>query len=183
LSGQLEDGKIFTPDFAIGVYTVVQRGEVSSNLARYDGIRYGNGRQAFGAEARRRVMLGTFTLSKGYSEQYYNNAQKVRNLYLRNFKQLFEQYDLLISPTTPSFAEKLGASYGNPMYGELEDMLLEPTSISGLPGISVPCYRDEKTNLFLGMNIVASWWQEEKMISAAHLYETETSWNTWRKQT
>ncbi len=182
LSEKPEKGKIFTPDYAIGVYTVVQRGEVASNLARYDGIRYGNGRSYFGAEARRRIMLGTFTLSKGYSEQYYNTAQKVRNLYLENFKALFEQYDLLISPTTPSFAEKLGSSFGSPMYGELEDMLLEPTSISGLPGISVPCYRDEKTNLFLGMNIVASWWQEEKMIAAAHVYETETPWNSWRKQ-
>ncbi len=182
ISEKVEKGKIFTPDFAIGVYTVVQRGEVSSNLARYDGIRYGNDRSFFGAEARRRMMLGTFTLSKGYSEQYYNNAQKVRNLYLQNFQELFEAYDLLISPTTPSYAEKLGASFGSPMYGELEDMLLEPTSISGLPGISVPCFRDEKTNLFLGMNIVASWWQEEKMIQAAHLYEMETPWNTWRNK-
>ena len=180
LSERLEKGKIFTPDYAIGVYTVVQRGEVASNLARYDGIRYGSGRSFFGAEAKRRIMLGTFTLSKGYSEQYYNNAQKVRNLYLQNFKELFEQYDLLISPTTPSYAQKLGASFASPMYGELEDMLLEPTSISGLPGISVPCYRDESTNLFLGMNIVAPWWQEEKMVRAAHLYEMETPWNTWR---
>lgn len=171
---------ILKPDFAIGVYTVVQRSEVSSNLARYDGVRFGLDRSFLGTEAKRRIMLGTFTLSKGYADKYYIKAQQVRNLYLQNFKELFETYDLLISPTTPSYAERLGASIGNPMFGELEDMLLEPTSISGLPGISVPCYRDEKTNLYLGMNIVASWWQEEKMIQAAEVYESETSWNSWR---
>lgn len=177
---KLEKGKILKHDFSIGVYTVVQRSEVSSNLARYDGIRYGQNREYFGVEAKRRIMLGTFTLSKGYADKYYIKAQQVRHLYLQNFEQLFEEYDLLISPTTPSYAEPLGASIGNPMFGELEDMLLEPTSISGLPGISVPCYKDEQTNLYLGMNIVASWWQEEKMIQAAHLYESETPWNSWR---
>ena len=180
ISEKLEKGKILKHDYAIGVYTVVQRSEVSSTLARYDGVRFGLDRSFLGTEAKRRIMLGTFTLSKGYADKYYIKAQQVRNLYLQNFKELFETYDLLISPTTPSYAERLGASMGNPMFGELEDMLLEPTSISGLPGISVPCYKDEKTNLYLGMNIVAPWWQEEKMIQAAHLYESETPWNSWR---
>jgi aspartyl-tRNA(Asn)/glutamyl-tRNA(Gln) amidotransferase subunit A len=180
VSEKLEKGKILKHDFAIGVYTVVQRSEVSSNLARYDGVRFGFDRSFLGTEAKRRIMLGTFTLSKGYTDKYYVKAQQVRHLYLQNFKELFGTYDVLISPTTPSYAERLGASIGNPMFGELEDMLLEPTSISGLPGISVPCYKDEKTNLYLGMNIVAPWWQEEKMIQAAHLYESETPWNSWR---
>lgn len=180
ISNALENGKILKHDYAIGVYTVVQRSEVSSNLARYDGVRYGQYRSKFGSEAKRRIMLGTFTLSKGYADKYYTKAQKVRNLYLQNFTQLFTKYDLLISPTTPSYAESIGASHENPMFGELEDMLLEATSISGLPGISVPCYKDEQTNLYLGMNIVASWWQEEKMVRAAYLYESETPWNSWR---
>lgn len=177
---KLEKGKILKHDFAIGVYTVIQRSEVSSNLARYDGVRYGQNRSYLEAEAKRRIMLGTFTLSKGYADKYYIKAQQVRHLYLQNFKELFSEYDLLISPTTPSYAQRLGASIRSPMFGELEDMLLEPTSISGLPGISVPCYKDEQTNLYLGMNIVTSWWQEEKMIQAAHLYESETPWNSWR---
>jgi aspartyl-tRNA(Asn)/glutamyl-tRNA(Gln) amidotransferase subunit A len=181
VSKKLEKGKILKHDFAIGVYTVVQRSEVSSTLARYDGVRFGLDRSFLGTEAKRRIMLGTFTLSKGYADKYYIKAQQVRHLYLQNFKELFEMYDILISPTTPSYAERLGASTGNPMFGELEDMLLEPTSISGLPGISVPCYKDTQSNLYLGMNIVAPWWQEEKMIQAAHLYETETPWNSWRK--
>lgn len=181
LSESLEASKIIDPRLAVGVYTVVQRSEVSSNLARYDGVRYGEDRSSFGDEARRRVMLGTFTLSKGYSDKYYSKAQEVRSLYIRNFNQLFEKYDLLISPTSPGFALQVGASKDNPMFGELEDMLVEPSSIAGLPGINVPMYRDGKTNLFLGLNITAPMWHEADMIKAAHAYESATNWNSWRK--
>lgn len=182
LSQQSEDDKILTPDYAIGVYTVVQRAEVSSNLARYDGIRYGHDRSYFSAEAKRRIMLGTFTLSKGYSDKYYVRAQQVRNLYVRNFTQLFTKYDLLISSPTPGFALPLGATAGDPMFGELQDLLVEPSSLAGLPGISLPCYRDPKTNLFLGLNIMADYWQEEKMLKAANLYEqNHPEWNEWIK--
>jgi len=181
ITDSLKDGYIFNPEYAIAVYTIVQRSEVSSNLAGYNGVRYDYGRSQFGAEAKRRIMLGTFTLSKGYADKYYVKAQKVRSLYRQNFKQLFSTFDLLISPTSPGFAPKLGASADNPMFGELEDMLLEPSSISGLPGINVPCYRDDKTNLFLGLNIVADLWQEEKMIQAAYAFEQNTKWNTWTK--
>jgi aspartyl-tRNA(Asn)/glutamyl-tRNA(Gln) amidotransferase subunit A len=181
ISDQLENDKILTPDYAIGVYTVVQRGEVSSNLARYDGIRYGEDRSYFGDEAKRRIMLGTFTLSKGYSDKYYVRALQVRSLYISNFHQLFQKYDILISPTSPGYALKVGASAGNPMFGELEDMLLEPSSISGLPGINVPCFHDPKTNLYLGLNIVADQWREDKTIAAARAYELNTKWNGWIK--
>jgi aspartyl-tRNA(Asn)/glutamyl-tRNA(Gln) amidotransferase subunit A len=179
ISETLKDDTILTPDYAIGVYTVVQRGEVSSNLARYDGIRYGNGRDAFGAEAKRRIMLGTYTLSKGYADKYYIRAQQVRSLYIQNFAQLFIKYDILISPTSPGYALKLGASADNPMFGELEDMLLEPSSVSGMPGINVPCYHDEKSNLYLGLNIIAAQWQEEKVLQAAYAFEQNTKWNSW----
>lgn len=168
------------PRLAISVYTIVQRGEVSSNLARYDGIRYGNDRSFFGDEAKRRIMLGTYTLSKGYADQYYNLAQKVRTLFMQDFEQLFAKYDVLVSLSSPGFAKKIGASEDSAMFGELEDMLLEPSSITGLPGISVPCYRDPKTNLFLGLNIMAPMWQETKMIQVADAFERATSWNTWR---
>lgn len=181
LSTQLESGKILSPDAAIGVYTVVQRSEVSSNLARYDGIRYGQDRSHFGAEAKRRVMLGTFTLSKGYSEKYYLKAQQVRALYIKNFTQLFEQYDLLISASSPGFAQKLGATADNPMFGELEDMLMEPSSVTGLPGMSVPMYHDEQTNLYLGLNIMAPHWHEDRVIAAAQVFEENTHWNSWKK--
>lgn len=168
------------PHYAISVYTIVQRGEVSSNLARYDGIRYGNDRSYFGAEARRRIMLGTYTLSKGYADKYYVLAQKVRTLFKQDFEKNFAKYDLLIAPTSPSFAEKIGASESSAMFGELTDMLVEPSSITGLPGISVPCYHDPKTNLFLGLNIMAPMFREDLMISVADAYEKATAWNTWR---
>jgi aspartyl-tRNA(Asn)/glutamyl-tRNA(Gln) amidotransferase subunit A len=181
LSESIEKGKILSPDNAIGVYTVVQRSEVSSNLGRYDGIRYGNDRSHFGAEAKRRVMLGTFTLSKGYADKYYVKAQEVRSLYIQNYKDLFSTYDVLISPSSPGFAQKLGATGDNPMFGELEDMLMEPSSISGLPGINVPMDWDEETNLYLGLNIVAPQWKEERLVAAAQVFEDNTSWNSWRK--
>jgi len=182
LSESLVKGKILNPDYAVAVYTIVQRSEVSSNLAGYNGIRYDLGRSEFGSEAKRRIMLGTFTLSKGYADKYYVEAQQVRSLYRKNFQQLFQEYDVLIAPTSPGFALPLGASKDNPMFGELEDLLLEPSSITGLPGVNIPCFHDEKTNLYLGMNIISDMWQEEKMIQAADAFERNTTWNEWRKK-
>jgi aspartyl-tRNA(Asn)/glutamyl-tRNA(Gln) amidotransferase subunit A len=182
VSESLKKGYIFDPEYAVAIYTIVQRSEVSSNLAGYNGIRYDRGRSNFGAEAKRRIMLGTFTLTKGYADKYYINAQKVRSLYIKNYKELFQKYDVLISPTSPNYAEKLGASKGNPMYGELEDMLLEPCAISGLPGINVPCFRDPKTNLYIGLSIMSNYWEEEKMIQAAYAFEQATEWNQWVKE-
>lgn len=180
LGAKVELVSALDPHYAIGVYTVIQRGEVSSNLARYDGIRYGKDRSHFGAEARRRIMLGTYTLSKGYADKYYVLAQKVRSLFKQDFDRLFSKYDVLIAPTTPSFAEKIGASESSALFGELADMLAEPSSITGLPGISVPCFRDPETNLFLGLNVMAPMWREDLTISVADAYEKATRWNTWR---
>jgi len=181
LGANVEIAKAMDPRYAISVYTVVQRAEVSSNLARYDGIRYGLDRSHFGDEAKRRIMLGTYTLSKGYADKYYNLAQKVRTLFIQDFNRLFDEYDLLISPTSPGYAKKIGASEGEAMFGELEDMLLEPSSITGLPGISIPCYRDPQTNLYLGLDIVAPMFKEDLMIQAADAFEKNTNWNSWRK--
>jgi len=181
LGAEVEFVKAMDPQYAISTYTVIQRAEVSSNLGRYDGIRYGNDRSFFGAEAKRRIMLGTFTLSKGYSEQYYLEAQKVRSLFIQDFNRLFTQYDVLISLTSPGFAKKIGASEGSGMFGELEDKLIEASSIAGLPGINVPCYHDPNTNLYLGMNIIAPMWHEEKIITVADAFEKSTKWNSWRQ--
>lgn len=181
-SEKLEDNKILTHEYAIGLYTIVQRGEVSSNLSRYDGIRYGKDRSYFGQESKNRIMLGTFTLSKGYADKYYIYAQKVRSLYIKNFKELFKKYDLLISSPSPSYALPLGSLGDDPMFGELQDMLVEPSSLAGNCGISVPMHHDGKTNLYLGLNIMGDYFQEEKVLQAAYAYEQSTSWNSWVKK-
>ncbi|MDQ3008244.1 MAG: aspartyl/glutamyl-tRNA amidotransferase subunit A [bacterium] len=180
LGAEVEYAEALDPNHAVSVYTVIQRGEVSSNLARYDGIRFGKDRSFFGAEAQRRIMLGTYTLAKGYADQYYTLAQKVRTLFIQDFQRLFSKYDVLISLTSPGYAKKIGASEGSAMFGELEDMLVEPSSITGLPGISVPCAHDPASNLFLGLNIMAPMWREDVVIQVGDAYERATSWNTWR---
>ncbi len=181
LGATVEKAEAMDPQHAVEVYTVVQRGEVSSNLARFTGVRYGTNRSQLGDEAKRRIMLGTHTLSKGHGDKYYDTAQKVRTLFMQDFERLFKKYDVLVSLTSPGFAKKIGASEGAAMFGELEDMLLEPSSITGLPGISVPCYQDPDTQLFLGLNIVAPMWQEQTMIQVAAAFEQATTWNTWKK--
>ncbi len=176
LGAFLEFSPYLNPEHAVSVYTLIQRAEVSSNLARFDGIRYGLGRQHFGLEAKRRIMLGTFALSKGYTKQYYLLAQKIRTLFVDDFKKLFTKYDILISPTSPGFAKPLGATKGSAMFGELEDMLLEPSSIAGLPGINLPCYQNPQTNLTLGLNIVGNFFREDLILKTAYALEQELNY-------
>lgn len=180
LGATVELAQAMETEYAIGVYAVVQRAEVSSNLARFDGIRYGQDRTAFGQEAKRRIMLGTYTLSKGYADRYYTRAQQVRTKYIEDFAQLFTQYDVLIAPVTPGYALKLGESKKYPFFGEMIDRLVEPCSLAGLPGVSVPCHIDPETNLTLGLNILAPAFEEMRAIQVAHAYEMSTDWNPWR---
>lgn len=177
LGAKVKKISLFDPKNAIAVYTILQRSEVSSNLARYDGIRYGNNRSIFGNEAKRRIMLGTYTLSAGYYDAYYKKAQQVRTLMVQDFEDAFTQVDVIISPTSPSLAMKLGASNDNPMFGEIADMLVEPSSIAGLPGVSVPC-GFAKNGLPIGMQIMAKQFAEELIINVAHQYEQATQWHT-----
>lgn len=180
LGAKIEPVKTMDPRYAIGVYTIIQRSEVSSNLSRFDGIRYGNSRSYFAQEAKRRIMLGTFSLSAGYQDKYYKKAQKVRTLFINDFKQIFKKYDLLIGPTMPGPAPKLGVTEGQAMFGEMADVLTEPTSISGLPGISVPCGFID--GLPIGLDIFGPQFSEGKIIQAADAYEKETDWNKKREK-
>lgn len=163
------------PSYAIGVYTVIQRSEVSSNLARYDGIRFGEKRNKFGQEAKRRITLGTFSLSAGYTDRYYKKAQKVRTLYIRDFENIFKKFDLIIGPTSPGPAQKIGSSKGKAMFGEMEDILVEPSTIAGLPGISVPCGYVGK--LPIGLDIFGPQFSESLIIKAAYAYEKATQFS------
>lgn len=166
---------LFNPKYAIDVYTIIQRSEVSSNLARMDGIRFGNDRTFFAEEAKRRMMLGTYALSSGYYDAYYKKAQKVRTIIIDNFKEAFGKVDVIIGPTTPVTALPLGATKDNPMFGELMDVLVEPSSIAGLPGINMPV-GFSKEGLPIGMQIMGPQFAEVEILQLAYEYEKETHW-------
>ena len=170
---------VLDPKYSIAVYTILQRSEVSSNLARFDGIRYGNDRSFFGQEAKRRIMLGTYSLSAGYYDAYYTKAQKVRTLICQDFDRQFQKVDALIGPVSPTTALKVGASEGQAMFGEIQDMLVEPSSIAGLPGISIPCGFD-KLGLPIGLQIIAPQKREDLVYQIAKLFEDNTDFHTQR---
>ena len=176
-----EDVKLFDPKYAIDVYTIIQRSEVSSNLARYDGIRFGNGRDYFKEEAKRRIMFGTYALSSGYYDQYYNKAQQVRTVIINDFSKAFEKVDVIVAPTSPSLALPLGATKDAAMFGEIADVLVEPSSIAGLAGINIPVGLS-KSGLPIGMQIIGPQFSEELVLNIANVYEKETGDEAWRKE-
>lgn len=167
---------LLDPVYSISVYTIIQRAEVSSNLARYDGIRYGKGREFFGDEAKRRIMLGTHVLSAGYFDAYYLNAQKIRTLICEDFHKAFEKVDLIIAPTTPTVAIKEDNDQDEAMFGELQDVLVEASSLAGLPGINVPCgFNDEA--LPIGMQLVGPRFSENRILEIGELFQQLTDWH------
>ncbi|HPJ16750.1 MAG TPA: Asp-tRNA(Asn)/Glu-tRNA(Gln) amidotransferase subunit GatA [Candidatus Woesebacteria bacterium] len=170
---------VLDPKYSIAVYTILQRSEVSSNLARFDGIRYGHDRSFFGQEAKRRIMLGTYSLSSGYYDAYYTKAQKVRTLICQDFDRQFQKVDAIIGPVSPSTALPIGASEGQAMFGEIQDMLVEPSSIAGLPGISIPCGFDQN-NLPVGLQIITPQKREDLVYQIAKLFEDNTEYHLQR---
>jgi len=171
LGHQVVQIEMMDPSIAVAVYTILQRSEVSSNLARFDGIRYGATRDNFNLENQRRILLGTHTLSAGFYDAYYTKAQKVRNLIALDFKKKFEEekIDLIISPTTPTVAQKIGSSLNDPLFGELADQLVEPSTLAGLPGMSIPCGFVGK--LPVGFQIIGPRFSENLIINLALQYE------------
>ena len=179
----IKEIKLFSPKYAIAVYTILQRSEVSSNLARFDGIRYGYGRNKFGEEAKRRIMLGTYTLSAGYYDAYYKKAQEVRTVIINDFTEAFKSVDVIVAPTSPTPALIVGASKDQAMFGELADVLVEPSSIAGLCGINVPVgftrssqNSSGQASLPVGMQIIGPQFGEELILPVAQTYELETQW-------
>lgn len=166
---------LFDPQQSIDVYTILMRSEVSSNLARMDGIRFGNDRSYFGEEAIRRMMLGTYALSSGYYDAYYKKTQKVRTLIIEDFAKAYKEVDVIIGPTLPSPALPVGATKDNPMFGEMADVLTEPSSIAGLCGINMPVGFSSK-GLPIGMQIIGPQFGEETILKLAYQYEQETHW-------
>jgi aspartyl-tRNA(Asn)/glutamyl-tRNA(Gln) amidotransferase subunit A len=180
LGYKIENIKLFDPKYAIDVYTIIQRSEVSSNLARYDGIRYGSSRQSFNEEAKRRIMFGTHALSSGYYDQYYNKASKVRSVIVEDFEKAFKKVDVIISPTSPTLALPVGATKDASMFGEMADVLVEPSSIAGLTGINIPV-GFSTSGLPIGMQIIGPQFCESNVIQIANIYEKNTHDEEWRK--
>lgn len=177
---KVEEIKLIDPKYSVDVYTIIQRSEVSSNLARYDGVRYGEDREIFGDEAKRRIMFGTYALSSGYYDQYYNKASRVRTLIIEDFKKTFEKVDVIMAPTSPSLALPVGSTKDLAMFGELADVLVEPSSIAGLAGINIPV-GFSKSNLPIGMQIIGPQFSEKLILSAANKYEQITQDEEWRR--
>ncbi|MBI3409351.1 MAG: Asp-tRNA(Asn)/Glu-tRNA(Gln) amidotransferase subunit GatA [Planctomycetes bacterium] len=180
--------------FAVAVYYLVATAEASSNLARYDGVHFGHRAEkfadlldmvarsrgeGFGAEVKRRVMLGTYALSSGYVDAYYLKALKVRRLIKDDFDTAFRQCDVIAGPTTPTAAFKLGEKTGDPLAMYLSDIYTIGANLAGLPGISVPC-GFTKNGLPIGLQLMAAPFEEGKLLQVARMFERATDWHNRR---
>ncbi len=176
---------------AVPVYYVIAPAEASSNLSRFDGVRYGHRAkdytdladlyrrtraEGFGAEVKRRILIGTYVLSHGYYDAYYLQAQKIRRLIARDFAEAFKQCDLVMGPTSPTTAFALGAKADDPVQMYLNDIFTIPAPLAGLPGLSIPCGFDAG-GLPVGLQIMGNYFAEAKMLGAAHRYQQATDWH------
>jgi aspartyl-tRNA(Asn)/glutamyl-tRNA(Gln) amidotransferase subunit A len=176
-------------EYALAVYYVLMPAEASSNLARYDGIRFGfsapeakslrdvyfesRGR-GFGREVRRRIMLGTYALSAGYYDAYYRKAQQVRTLVRRDFENAFVEVDCIVTPTSPTTAFPIGEKFDDPLTMYLSDIYTVSVNVAGLPAISIPCGFSE--SLPVGLQLIAQDFDEETLFTIASAYEAATEW-------
>ena len=180
-------------EYGLAAYYVIAPAEASSNLARYDGVKYGlrapgardlidmyskTRAAGFGAEVKRRVMLGTYVLSAGYYDAYYGQAQKVRTLVRRDFERALERVDLIVAPTTPGVAFKMGEKE-DPLQMYLNDVFTIPTNLAGLPGVSIPG-GFTRSGLPIGLQLIGRAFDEATLLRAAHAYQQATSWHKRR---
>ena len=177
-------------DYGLACYYIIMPSEVSSNLGRYDGIRYGHQSkkaenlfevytksraEGFGAEAKRRIMIGTYVLSAGYYDAYYKKAMQVRTLIKEDFEKVLSEVDLILMPTSPRPAFKIGENTGDPLIMYLEDIYTVTINMAGVPAASIPC--GFVNNLPVGMQLIAKQLGEEKIFQAAYAYEAVNGWN------
>ncbi|MCH6557409.1 MAG: Asp-tRNA(Asn)/Glu-tRNA(Gln) amidotransferase subunit GatA [Nitrospirae bacterium] len=194
LGGEIIDVSLPMTGVAIATYYVIATAEASSNLARYDGVKYGlrskqakdllemymkTRQEGFGPEVKRRIMLGTYTLSAGYYEAYYGKAQAVRTLIRRDFDAAFQEVDLIVTPVMPTPAFKLGEKIEDPLQMYLSDIYTISVNLAGIPAISLPC-GFSKVGLPIGLQILGRPFQEETVLRAAYAYEQATNWRTRR---
>lgn len=187
LGAEWEEVSLPHTEYAVAAYYLLASSEASSNLSRFDGVRYGvraeqggnlldlyldSRSQGFGPEVKRRIMLGTYALSSGYYDAYYLKAQKVRTLIKQDFDRTFEKYDVIIGPTAPTTAFQLGSQVDDPLTMYLNDILTIPMSLAGVPAMSVPCgFAD---GLPVGLQIIGKAFDESTILRVAHAYEAHT---------
>ncbi|WP_435628052.1 Asp-tRNA(Asn)/Glu-tRNA(Gln) amidotransferase subunit GatA [Candidatus Ferrigenium straubiae] len=177
---------------SVPVYYVLAPAEASSNLSRFDGVRYGyrapeysdltdmyekSRAQGFGAEVKRRIMIGTYVLSHGYYDAYYLQAQKIRRLIAQDFSEAFKQCDVIMGPTAPSTAFNLGEKSDDPVQMYLSDIYTIAVNLAGLPGMSIPCGFGEN-NMPVGLQIIGNYFEEARMLNVAHQYQLATDWHS-----
>jgi len=184
---------ISCPRFRYGLpsYYIIAPSEASANLARYDGVKYGlrtpdadnllsmytrTRASGFGAEVKRRIMIGTYALSAGYYDAYYLKAQKVRTLIKQDFEDAFKKVDVLVTPTAPTTAFKAGEKTTDPLSMYLNDLMTIPVNLAGLPGISLPCGFDDH-GLPIGLQVIGNVLREDQMFQVAYAYEQSTTWH------
>lgn len=191
LGGEIKEIQLPRTDAAVAVYYVLATAEASSNLARYDGVKFGlrakdtkdlldlytkTRQEGFGPEVKRRIMLGTYALSSGYYEAYYGKAQAVRTLIRQDFDAAFKDVDLIVTPVTPTPAFKLGDKSSDPLQMYLSDIFTISVNLAGLPAIALPCGFSQD-GLPIGMQLIGRAFQEDVLLRAAHAYEQATQWH------
>ena len=177
---------------SLAAYYVIAPAEASSNLSRFDGVRYGyraadysdlndmyskTRAQGFGAEVKRRILMGTYVLSHGYYDAYYLKAQKIRRLIANDFRAAFEHCDVIMGPTAPTVAFPLGDKNDDPVQMYLSDIYTISTNLAGLPAMSIPCGFG-KHKMPVGLQIIGPWFSESRMLGVAHQYQQTTDWHT-----
>ena len=187
LGAEIEEFSLDIAKYALATYYIIACAEASSNLGRFDGIRYTyrtkefknlkeiykkSRSEGFGAEVKRRIILGTYVLSSGYYDAYYKKAQQVRTLVSNEFSKAFEKYDVILTPTSPTVAFDIGAKSDNPLEMYLADICTVSVNIAGLPGISIPCGVDSE-GMPIGMQLIGNKFQEETILNAAFAIEKE----------
>ncbi len=192
LGAQILSLRLPHTEHALPAYYLIANAEASANLARYDGMRYGqrqSGRDlwetyvntrstGFGPEVKRRIMLGTYALAAGYYEDYYLRAQKVRALVKQDFDRAFEQVDVIAGPTTPTTAFKLGEKTEDPLQMYLSDVFTLSCNLAGIPGVSLPCGMDSN-NLPIGLQLLGPAFEEQRLLSIAHVFQQAADWQQY----
>ncbi len=191
LGAKVEEVSLPHTEYAIASYYLIATAEASSNLARYDGVGYGlrtrqgnnlvemykkSRQEGFGEEVKRRIMLGTYILSKGYYEDYYGRARKVRTLVRQDFEEVFQSHDAVVTPVSPTVAFKIGEKIDDPLKMYLSDIFTISANLAGIPGISIPCGYSRE-GLPIGLQILTKAFDETTLLRVAYAYEQNTHWH------